>query len=58
MLITGCTTALISTAAIDVRVICKAFPPIKYSRRDTDETQRQIVGYNAARDALCAGIEK
>lgn len=33
---------------------CVAFPRLTFSRlHDTDETIRQIKGYDAARDALC-----
>lgn len=32
---------------------CFALAPITYSSRDTPETQRQIVGHNAALVALC-----
>ena len=36
-----------------VAVACQAFKPITYSSRDTPETAVQIVGHNAAFDALC-----
>lgn len=39
---------------IDVRVACVAFPPIHYSRHDTDGTIVQARDRNAAWDALCA----
>ncbi len=32
---------------------CKAFEPIRYSRKDTGETVRQAREHNAAWDALC-----
>ena len=32
---------------------CKAFAPIRYSRKDTPESVRQIREHNAAFDALC-----
>ena len=32
---------------------CQAFEPIRYSRKDTPETQRQARAHNAAYDALC-----
>jgi len=50
----GCQTT--QTAAIDLRVVCKAFPVITYSSRDTVETARQVVVFNAKRDAMCEGV--
>jgi hypothetical protein len=32
---------------------CKAYVPIRYSRKDTPETVRQVREHNAAFDALC-----
>ena len=32
---------------------CLAYEPIRYSRKDTEQTRRQIVQHNAAWDALC-----
>lgn len=40
------TPAVVDTA-------CRAFEPIRYSRNDTNETQRQVRAHNAAWDALC-----
>jgi hypothetical protein len=34
-------------------VSCAAFQPIRWSRRDTDETIRQAKEHNAAWKALC-----
>lgn len=51
---TGCTT-MTPTSVIEPSVACEAFPPITYSRKDTGETQRQIIGFNAARNAFCRG---
>ncbi len=34
---------------------CQAFEPIRYSKKDTDETIRQAREHNAAWDALCKG---
>lgn len=34
---------------------CRAFEPIRYSKKDTEETMRQVREYNAAWDALCKG---
>lgn len=41
----------IPTVATDTS--CSAFEPIRYSRKDTEETQRQARAHNAAWDALC-----
>lgn len=56
MLATACQTTMTHTAVIDVRVVCQAFPAITYSSRDTPQTIREIVGFNAARDALCEKV--
>lgn len=41
-------------AAPPASLACTAFPRISYSRlHDTDETIRQVLAYDAARDALC-----
>ena len=32
---------------------CLAYEPIRYSRKDSEETRRQIIEHNAAWDALC-----
>ena len=34
-------------------VACKAFAPIYWSERDTDDTVKQILGHNAAWLAIC-----
>lgn len=36
-----------------VDTACQAFEPIRYSRKDSAETQAQIRAHNAAWDALC-----
>lgn len=54
--VVGCQTTktpISATSFVEVATICEAFPNITYSRQDTPETRRQIVGFNAARDALC-----
>ena len=33
--------------------VCLAFAPITYSRTDTIETQRQVIGHNAAFAEMC-----
>jgi hypothetical protein len=42
-----------SARAAVVDTSCSAFAPIRYSRHDTDGTQRQSREHNAAWDALC-----
>ena len=48
-LLTGCSTSDAVTADSG----CRSFQPIAMSKRDTDETKRQIVGHNKAYDAIC-----
>lgn len=43
------TTASVGTDA----VACSAFEPIRWSKKDTDETIRQVKEHNAAWEALC-----
>ena len=38
-------------------VACKAFSPIYWSERDTDDTVKQILGHNAAWLAICPAPE-
>lgn len=52
LILPACATT-IPTGATDTS--CQAFEPIRYSRKDTDETQRQVREHNAAWDALCKG---
>jgi hypothetical protein len=51
LILAGCatTTATVGTDA----VACSAFEPIRWSRRDTDETIRAAKEHNAAWAALC-----
>jgi len=56
MLVTGCQTTTTPTSAIDKRVYCELFPERSYSRHDTEETRRHIVGDNAAKRELCKGV--
>ena len=52
--VTGCQTMKTPISGTDEpTVACAAFAAISYSRDDTKETRRQIVGHNAAYDALC-----
>ena len=46
-------TACETTQTAGTNAACFALAPITYSSRDTPETQRQIVGHNAALAALC-----
>jgi hypothetical protein len=43
------TTASVGTSA----VACSAFEPIQWSKKDTDETIRQVKEHNAAWTAIC-----
>lgn len=54
----GCaTTTLISGTdnpdLISKTLLCQQLMPIRYSRNDTVETQRQVIGDNAEEAALC-----
>ncbi len=50
-ILTGCatTTASVGTDA----VACSAFEPIRWSKRDTEETIRQVKEHNAAWKTVC-----
>jgi len=50
-ILTGCatTTASVGTDA----VACSAFEPIRWSKKDTDDTIRQVKEHNAAWTAIC-----
>lgn len=54
-MLAGCLTTTTHTAVTDTS--CHAFEPIRYSRLDTEETQRQARGHNAAWDALCEPLK-
>jgi len=46
LILTGCAT---TTASVETdAVACSAFEPIRWSRRDTDNTIRQVKEHNAA----------
>ena len=47
-LLMGCSTSTLVTDSG-----CKSFKPIAMSKKDTDDTKRQIVGHNRAFDAIC-----
>jgi hypothetical protein len=51
LILPGCatTTASVATDA----VACSAFEPIRWSRRDTDNTIRQVKEHNAAWKTVC-----
>lgn len=58
MSLTGCLTTATPTSETDLiskRVVCQLFPERSYSRNDTIETRRHIVGDNAAKRELCGG---
>ena len=48
----GCARTMVS-AGTDAGVACRAFAPIRYSRTDTEDSQRQSREHNAAWVALC-----
>ncbi len=50
-MLTGCGTMTATGGRTDVS--CAAFEPIRWSRRDTDETIRQAKEHNATWTALC-----
>lgn len=50
-ILTGCASAPLGTDPA-----CTVFEPICASRTDTEDTIRQIIGHNAAFEAMC-GIE-
>ena len=50
-MLTGCATMTATGGRTDVS--CAAFEPIRWSRRDTDNTIRQAKEHNAAWKALC-----
>ncbi len=55
-MVAACQTT--QTAAIDLRVLCGSdgWLIVRYSSRDTIETQEQVVVLNARRDAFCGVI--
>lgn len=58
MSLTGCLTTatpISETDLISKRVVCQLFPERTYSRNDTTETRRHIIGDNAAKRSLCGG---
>ena len=50
--LTGCARTMVS-AGTDAGMACRAFAPIRYSRADTQDSQRQSREHNAAWLALC-----
>lgn len=51
LMLPGCATM---TASVGTdAVACSAFEPIRWSKKDTDETIRQVKEHNAAWLALC-----
>lgn len=53
-LLTGCATH----GAVIADSSCKSFQPISMSKKDTDETKRQIIGHNKAYDAICPAKDR
>ena len=51
LILTGCASAPLGTDPA-----CLVFEPICASRADTEDTIKQIIGHNAAFEAMC-GIE-
>lgn len=53
-LLTGCLmTGCATQGAVTADSGCKSFLPISMSKKDTNETKRQIIGHNRAYDAIC-----
>jgi hypothetical protein len=51
LILAGCAT---TTASVGTDVVaCSAFEPIRWSKKDTDDTIRQAKEHNAAWAALC-----
>jgi hypothetical protein len=47
-LLTGCATdSLVTDSA------CRSFKPISSSKRDTEQTRREVVAHNKVFDAIC-----
>ena len=51
LILQGCATTT-GSAGTDA-VVCAAFEQIRWSKKDTDETIRQVKGHNAAWKAVC-----
>ena len=51
LILQGCATTT-GSAGTDA-VVCAAFEPIRWSKKDTDETIRQVKEHNAAWKAVC-----
>lgn len=50
----GCATTMGFSVPIKfVDTSCKAFKPISWSKKDTDQTIREVKSHNAAYKALC-----
>lgn len=46
--LTGCATSTLVTDSS-----CKSFKPISHSRKDTEQTRREVIGHNKVFDAIC-----
>ena len=49
----ACVTDQTGSPEISIEVACKAFNPVYWSHKDTEQTIRQVVGNNAAGLKLC-----
>ena len=47
-LLSGCATGTLVTDSS-----CKTFKPISHSKKDTEQTRREVIGHNKAFDAVC-----
>ena len=48
--------AIEETEAAIVADVCRAWKPVTYSSRDTEQTQNEARANNAARDAYCGVV--
>ena len=58
LILTGCKTT--GGEEIDIRsgvIPCEVDPPISWSKKDTPETARGVVGHNAVVKKLCPGVK-
>lgn len=54
LLLTSCETLRMVTGATDS--FCHIYRPVELSRKDTDDTIRQVLEYNAVWDIQCGGV--
>lgn len=53
LMLAGCATMGSQETSTTLSIPCDALSPIEWSHKDTVETQRQVVGYNAVGKKLC-----